>query len=314
LAAASWRVRVAVRDTQKAQFLKPAGDLGQISFMPVSILDPTGVAAAVAGAAAVVNLVGVLFDMGTRSFKAIHVDGAATIAKAAAAAGVPRLIHMSALGADPKSPSSYARSKAAGEAAVRAAFPNATIVRPSVVFGPEDGFFNLYGLIAQTMPFIPFFTDANPRAPEGGGASFQPVYVVDVAQAILKAATDSGHAGRTYELCGPRVYTMRDIVEMVNRETKRERMIVGLPYLAAWGAVALGAIVRAVLRYATPLLPSADHLKLLRMGNVASGRVPGLEAFGIDPTTPDAIVPTYLKRFRPVQQNKRIRAGARSGA
>ncbi|MDX2144791.1 MAG: complex I NDUFA9 subunit family protein [Rhodospirillaceae bacterium] len=314
LAAAGWRVRVAVRDTQKAQFLKTAGDLGQVSFIPASVTDPASVAAAVAGSDVVINLVGVLFDMSKRSFKAIHVDGAATVARAAAAAGAARLIHMSALGADEHSPSAYARSKAQGEAAVRAAFPTATIFRPSIVFGPEDGFFNLYGLIAQVLPFIPYFTNTNPRAPEGGGASFQPVYVLDVVQAMMKAITDNGHAGRTYELCGPRIYSMRDIVELVNRATMRNRMIVGLPYIAAWGPIAVGAVVRAVLRYATPLLPTADQVKLLKMGNVATGRLPGLEAFGIAPTMPDVIVPTYLKRFRPLQQNKRLRTPARHGA
>lgn len=313
LAAADWRVRVAVRDTQKAQFLKLAGDLGQISFMPASVTDARSVAAAVEGADAVVNLVGILFEVGRRTFKAIHVDGAATVAAAAARAGATTLVHMSALGADAASASAYARSKAEGEAAVRAAFPRAVIFRPGIVFGPEDGFFNLYGFIAQISPLLPYFTNTNPHAPEGGGASFQPVYVGDVAEALKQAVIDPRHAGRTYELGGPRVYTMRDIVQMVNAATLRNRKIIGLPYVAAWGMIALGWVLRKTLHYATPLLPTADQIKLLKAGNVLSGRLPGLEAFGIAPTAPDAVVPTYLKRFRPVQQNKKLRIAARNG-
>ncbi len=311
LAAAGWRVRVAVRDTRKAQFLKPAGDLGQISFIPASITNPTEVAAAVHGADAVVNLVGVLFDIGKRSFQAIHVDGAANVAKAAAQAGAKTLIHVSALGADANSDSAYARSKADGEAAVRAAFPAATIFRPSVVFGPEDQFFNLYGLIAQVSPFLPFFTNTNPRSPEGTGSKFQLVYVGDVASALLQAITDQKHAGKTYELGGSRVYSMRDVVEIVNRETMRNRTILGLPYITAWGQIALGWVVRKLLGLGTPLLPSADQIKLLKKGSVLTGNLPGLEAFGIQPTVAETIVPSYLKRFRALQQNKKLRIAAR---
>lgn len=319
LAAAGWRVRVAVRDTQKAQFLKPAGDLGQVSFVPASVTDPVSVSAAVVGADAVVNLVGILLEAGKRTFTAVHVDGAANVAAATAQAGATTLIHLSALGADEHSTSSYARSKAAGEKAVRGAFTQAIIFRPSVVFGSEDGFFNLYGLIAQTFPFIPFFTNTNPQAPEGGGASFQPVYVGDVASAILQAASDGRHAGQTYELGGPRVCTMRDIVQMVNQATMRHRKIIGLPYLFAWPLIIAGAVARWALHFVlrislqAPLLPTADQVKLLKAGSVLSGKLPGLEAFGIAPTAPDAVVPTYLKRFRPVQQNKRMRV-ARNGA
>jgi len=320
LAAAGWRVRVAVRDTQKAQFLKPAGDLGQVSFAPVSVSNAQSVAAAVEGADAVVNLVGILFEVGSRTFKSVHVDAAATVAVAAARAGVKTLVHMSALGADAASNSAYARSKAEGEAAVRAAFPKAVIMRPSVVFGPEDGFFNLYGVMAQTFPVIPFFTDVNPHAPEGGGSTFQPVYVSDVAEAMKQAVIDERHAGQIYELGGPKVYSMRDIVQMVNAATMRHRKIIGLPYVFALPLNMLGATLRwalyLVLRIplTAALLPTFDQIKLLKAGNVLSGKMPGLEAFGIAPTAPDAIVPTYLKRFRAVQQNKKLRVAARNGA
>jgi uncharacterized protein YbjT (DUF2867 family) len=321
LAAAGWRVRVAVRDTQKAQFLKPAGDLGQVSFAPTSITNPASVAAAVEGADAVINLVGILLEVGGRSFQSVHVDGAAAVAKAAARAGVKTVVHMSALGADANSNSAYARSKADGEAAVRAAFPGAVVFRPSVIFGPEDGFFNLYGVMAQISPIVPFFTNKHPQSPEGGGASFQPVYVVDVAVAMLQAVTDPRHAGKTYELGGPRVMTMRDVVEMVTRATMRDRKILGLPYMFSWPLSVVGGLLRWLAYYSglklslqLSFFPTFDQMKLLKAGSVLNGKEPGLEAFGIQASAPDAVVPTYLKRFRPVQQNKKIRTPARNGA
>jgi uncharacterized protein YbjT (DUF2867 family) len=304
LAAQGWRVRIAVRDVALAGFLKTAGNIGQISLMPVSATDPVGVAEAVKGADAVVNLVGVLYGRGKRSFQAMHVDAAANIAKAAAAAGVPRLIHMSALGADESSPSQYAQSKAAGEAAVRAAFPNATIFRPSVVFGTEDGFFNLFGMIAQISPVLPFFTDTNPLTPAGGGPKFQPVYVGDVVEAMTQALTDNGHAGKIYELAGPRIYSMRDIMHMVNRETQRNRWVIGVPFI-------LAQMKSLFLQFLpTPLL-TPDQVRQLKLGSVAAGHKPGLAVFGISPTTAEVVVPTYLKRYRPVQQTKKLRLQAR---
>ena len=300
LAAEGWRVRVAVRDVERAAFLKPAGDVGQIAITPVSVSDAAGVAAAVAGADAVVNLVGILFERGKRTFQAIHVDGATTVAKAAAAAGVKRYVHMSALGADQNSPSAYARSKDAGEMAVRAAFPTATIFRPSVVFGTEDGFFNLFGWMAQVFPTIAFFTNTNPHRPSGGGPKFQPVYVGDVVEAIAQSLTSEGHAGKIFELAGPRVYDMREIVNIVNRETRRDRWIIGLPFLIA-------EIAALFLQFLPRPLLTPDQVKQLRQGNVATGRRPGLAVFGITPTTLEVVVPTYLKRFRPLQQNKRLR-------
>ena len=304
LAAKGWRVRVAVRDVQEAYFLKPAGNVGQISLFAASISDPASVAAAVHGADAVVNLVGVLYERGQRTFQAIHVDGAVTVAKAAAAAGVKRLVQMSALGADPESPSAYARSKDAGEMAVRGIFPNVTIFRPSVVFGTEDGFFNLFGRMAQLFPAIVFFTNSNPHTPAGGGSKFQPVYVGDVVEAMAQSLEGEGHAGKIYELAGPRVYDMREIMNIVNRETMRKRMVWGVPYL-------LADLMAPFLQFLpTPLL-TPDQVKLLKLGSVATGRRPGLAVFGITPTTLEVVVPTYLKRFRPLQQNKRLRLQAR---
>ncbi len=304
LAAHGWRVRVAVRDVERASFLKTAGNVGQISLVPVSITDAAGVAAAVAGADVVVNLVGILFERGRRTFQAVHVDGAVNIAKAAAAAGVKRLVHMSALGADQNSPSAYARSKDAGEMAVRAAFPQVTIFRPSVVFGTEDGFFNLFGWMAQVFPAIVFFTDSNPHSPSGGGPKFQPVYVGDVVEAIAQSLTGEGHSGKIYELAGPRVFEMREVVKLVNRETLRNRWIIGMPFIFA-------KVAALFFQFLPKPLLTPDQVRQLKLGSVASGRRPGLAVFGITPTTVEVVVPTYLKRFRPLQQNKKLRLQAR---
>lgn len=316
LAAQGWRVRVAVRDVAKAHFLKPCGDLGQISLLPVSITNPESVAAAVQDADAVVNLVGILYESKKRTFTAIHEKGAETIARAAMTAGVRRLVNVSALGANAASPSAYARSKAAGERAVAQAFPSATIMRPGVVFGAEDGFFNRFGRMAQLFPVLPYFTDQNPHLPEGDGAKFQPVYVSDVVAAIATAIKDPQHLGKTYELVGPRIYSMREILEIVNRETLRRRAIIGAPYffgaVAAWKLAFVRKWIEKIphVSLGTPFL-TPDQVVLLRLGSVATGVLPGLGAFGITPTAAEVVVPTYLKRFRPIQQTKRLRLQAR---
>ncbi len=304
LAAQGWRIRVAVRDTQAAAFLKPAGNVGQITLVPCTISDPASVAAALKDSDAVVNLVGVMYDRAPRGFDAMHVTGAETVAKAATAAGVERLLHVSAMGADADSPSAYAQSKAAGEETVRAAFPKATIFRPCVVFGTEDGFFNRFGRMAQLLPFIVLFTDTNPHDATASGAKFQPVYVGDVVEAMAQALAGDGHAGKTYELAGPRAYAMREIVALVNRETQRNRLVLGVPYIIAEFAAFFLQLLP------TPLL-TPDQVKLLKLGNLPSGKKPGLAVFGITPTTVEVVVPTYLKRYRPVQQTKKLRLQAR---
>ncbi len=305
LAAQGWRVRVAVRDIQKAWYLKPAGDLGQISLVPASVMDPASVAKAVHGSDAVVNLVGVLYSCGRRSFSALHVEGAANVAKAAAAAGASHFVHLSALGADAHATSKYARSKAEGEKAAREVFPKVTIIRPSVVFGSEDGFFNMFGKIAQISPILPFFTNTVPHATGGGGSRFQPVYVGDVVDAIAQSLEGQAHAGQVYELAGPRIYDMREILNIVNEATLRRRWVAGFPFFVA--------SISALFLQFLPKPPfTPDQLKMLRLGNVATGRLPGLAAFGIAPTTVEVVVPTYLKRFRPVQQNKKLRLEART--
>jgi len=217
---------------------------------------------------------------------------------------VTHLVHVSALGAAADSPSAYARSKAAGEAAVREAFPMAVILRPCVVYGPEDRFFNLFGMLAQISPVLPYFTDIVPHAAGGGGPHFQPVYVGDVATAIFKSVTEAGHCAETYELAGPRVYDMREIMQIVCHETMRRRWIWGIPFFIA-------QIEAFFLQFLPNPLLTPDQVKLLKLNNVLHGGAPGLEAFDIRPTALEGIVGSYLKRFRPVQQTKRLRLGAR---
>ncbi len=301
LARQGWRVRVAVRDAEGAAFLKPLGEVGQVVPVHANISNDASVATMVRGADLVVNLVGVLVSRGKRSFKALHEEAAGRVA-AAAAAGVARLVHVSALGASATSASAYARSKAAGEEAVRAAFPTATILRPSVVFGPEDDFFNRFAALATVSPVLPVFvTDGlRPRfcgkIPCGidlfgsGGTKFQPVYVGDVAQAVVAAAERTDAQGRTYELGGPSVYSMKRILEMTLAASGRKRLIVPKPMLAA-------KMLAAVLQFLPkpPLTP--DQVKLLAVDNVTDGTAPGLADLGIAPTAAEVVLPTYLSRY-----------------
>lgn len=273
------RVRVAERDPSDAFFLKPLGTLGQIQFVPASVTKSATVAHAVEGADAVVNLVGILKG----DFDAIHRKGAANVAAAARAAGADALVHVSAIGADPESPSAYGRSKGEGEAAVRAAFPAATIVRPSVIFGQEDGFLNRFAAL-QGAPVVPVLR---------GEVKFQPVWVADVARAIAAAVLDPGaHAGKTYELGGPEVVTMAGINEWLAKATGRSPNFVPVPDFA-------GGILATLMG----LLPGApitrDQWLMLQRDNVVSPGAMGLEAFGIAPAPMEAVAPTWLVQYRP---------------
>ena len=281
------RVVAAVRRPQQGKFLMPMGDVGQV--MPVcgDITSDATAAAAVDGSDAVVNLVGILYERGRASFDAIHVQGAARVAQAAARAGASRLVHLSAIGADAQSASSYARSKAAGEEAVRAAFPGATILRPSIVFGPEDDFFNRFATLARLSPMLPLF---------GGGATrYQPVYVGDVADAIVTALTRADCAGKSYELGGPRAYSFAEMMSLMLAETGRERCLVKLPF---WMADVIGTVA-GLAPLGRPQL-TRDQAKLLRHDNVPAAGAPGLAELGIAPTACEVILPTYLDRFRKV--------------
>lgn len=281
LAAAGWIVRAGVRDVEAAAFLKPMGEAGQIVPLACDITQAETVARAVDGAEAAVNLVGILYERGQRTFQRVHVEGAANVAKAARAAGVCRLIHVSAIGADPDSPAEYGRTKAAGEEAVRAAFPEATVLRPSVVFGPEDDFFNRFASLARVLPALPVFD-----------VRFQPVYVGDVADAIVAALADPSTAGKTYELGGPRPIAFRELMQIVLRETGRSRWLLPLPLAVAE--------IEAIFLELLPTPPlTRDQVKLLGRDNVVTPGALTLADLGITPTAIEAIVPTYLRRFRP---------------
>ena len=289
LAAQGWRIRVAVRHPPQAGFLQPMGDVGQINAVPASVTNEASVAAAVRNATAVINLVGILSEGGGATFQAIHADGAGRVARLARAAGARSLIHVSALGADAHSDSSYARSKAAGELQVQDTFPEAVILRPSVVFGPEDDFFNRFSDLAGLSPVLPVFIG---KGLSGEGPSFQPVYVGDVADAIMTVLRDPAHQGKLFELGGPLRYSMRRIMEMVLHYTDRCRVILPVPLSLA----VLPALVLQNLP-APPL--TRDQLRLLARDNVLKGAFSGFEALGIVPTAAETILPSYLRPSGP---------------
>jgi NADH dehydrogenase len=284
LAHRGWRIIVASRHPDRALPLKTAGAVGQIVPVFADIRDDGSVAAAVAGADAVVNLVGILFEGGKQRFDTIHGEGAGRVARAAAVAGAGRFVQVSAIGASADSPSSYARTKAAGEAAVRAAFPGASILRPSVIFGPEDGFFNLFAGLARNAPFLPLFG--------GGTTKFQPVYVRDVAAAIVACLEQDGTAGQTYELGGPRSYTLREIMQLTLQQTGRKKRLVPVSWgLAAFEAKLLGLLPKPPL--------TSDQVTQLKIDNVVGAGAKTLADLGITPTPAELILPSYLDRYRP---------------
>jgi NADH dehydrogenase len=264
------------------------GDVGQIEIVQANIRDDDSVARALDGAEACVNAVAVLYETGRQTFEGLHVEGAARVAGRAKAAGVGALVHISALGADPASPSAYARTKAAGEAAVQAAFPDAVLVRPSVIFGPDDAFFNRFAAMALTAPALPLIG--------GGQTRFQPVFVGDVAQAISAALTDPGARGRTFELGGPTVYSFEALMRLMLQVVGRKRALVPIPFGAAKWLGRLGDVMARTSFLAPPI--TTDQVELLRADNVVSGRAPGLADLGVSPTPAEAIIPTYLYRYR----------------
>ena len=284
LAQRGWTIRVAVRRARRAQFLQPLGNVGQITPVAAALQDAESIRAAVAGADAVVNLVGLLYEGGKQTFEAAHVRGPALIAEAAQAAGVADLVQMSAIGADPQAEADYARSKAAGEAAVRDAFADAVVVRPSIVFGPEDGFFNRFAAMARISPALPLIG--------GGHTRFQPVYVGDVAEAIAVALERPECRGRTYELGGPRVYSFAELLRYLLVQIRCRRLLLPLPF----GLAELqGAILEKL-----PVPPlTRDQVRLLRSDNLVSEGALTLADLGIEPTAVETVVPTYTDRYRP---------------
>ena len=290
LAREGYRVRNAVRRPDLAGHLQPLGRVGQIHSVQANLRYPASVDAAVRDADVVINLVGILFERGKQRFEAVQAEGAGHVARAAATQGA-RLVHVSALGADAEAPSLYARSKAEGEAAVLTAVPGATVLRPSILFGPEDDFFNRFASLARISPALPLIG--------GGETKFQPVFVGDVAQAILKAVGGKAKAGNTYELGGPEVKSFKELIEFVLAVTERKRLLVPLPF-------PLATLKAKFLQFMpTPLL-TPDQVELLKRDNIVSeaaiaeGRT--LSGFGIEGATIGAIVPSYLWRFRKAGQ------------
>ena len=296
LARRGYRVRVAVRRPNDAQFLRPMGVVGQVEPVQANIRDDVSVRDVVEGADAVVNLVGILYETGRQTFEAVQAEGAGRIARAARDAGIDRFVHVSAIGADAESPSSYARSKAAGEAAVRETLPRAAIVRPSIVFGPEDDFFNRFAAMARLSPALPLVG--------GGTTRFQPVYVKDVAEGVARIL-ERGLYGATYEFGGPEVKSFRELLEDMLRVTGRSRVLAPLPVPIA-----------RLVSYAAQFIPNPpltpDQVRLLGADNVVSeaARPAGstLEGLGIAPTALGIVLPTYLYRFRKSGQFERANA------
>lgn len=269
------RVRIAQRDLATAVKVKSLGNLGQTQFVAADIRKPDSVARAITGSDIVINLVGIL----TGDFDAFHREGAANVAKAAAASGVKALIHVSAIGADADSPSAYGRSKAAGEIAVKAAFPAATIIRPSIIFGQQDQFLNRFAQIIGSAPVIPVI---------GAATKFQPVYVADVAQAISNAAQQPAtYGGKTYEVAGPQVMSMKDINVWIAKAIGREKPIIEVPHgIASLLAKLPGAPI------------TRDQLAMLGRDNVAATGSPGLQALGVAPTPLGAVAEKWMVRYR----------------
>jgi uncharacterized protein YbjT (DUF2867 family) len=282
LARQGYIVRVAVRDPEAALFLKPMGAVGQIVPLFASVTNEATVKRAIEGADVLVNAVGILTESGSASFHAIHAEGAERIARIAAASEVARLVQISAIGADTASPSRYGASKGAAEQAVLCAFPSATILRPSLVFGQEDKFFNRFAEIARLSPIMPVIC---------GDTKMQPVYVGDVADAVMAALT-STTAGKTYELGGPRVWTFREILAFILKQTRRNRRLLDIP-------MGIARFQASIMQHVPgkPLTP--DQLLMLEKDNVVSDGALGLRDLGITPTPVELIVPAYLSRFQP---------------
>lgn len=282
LAASGARVRVAVRKTNTANFLKPMGEVGQISLEAVHLAKTDDLKPFVEGSTHVVNAVGILSEWGNQTFSAVQAQAPGKIARAAAAVGVRHLVHVSAIGADASSQSTYAQTKAAGEAAVREAFPTATILRPSVVFGAEDAFFNRFAGMAQFSPALPLIG--------GGKTRFQPVYVDDVAAAIVTALNSDEAQGETYELGGPDVYTFKELMQYLLKVIDKKRALISLPFGVANFQARLAELLP------NPLL-TRDQVTLLKSDNVVNDGAKTFADLGLTATPLEVVVPSYLSRY-----------------
>jgi uncharacterized protein YbjT (DUF2867 family) len=292
LAKRGYRIRVAVRRPELAGHLQPLGMVGQINAVQANIRNAASVEAAARDTHVLINLVGILFERGRQRFNAVHTIGAEQVALAANAHGA-RLVHVSAIGADENARSHYARSKATAEKLVLAAQPTATIVRPSIIFGPEDDFFNRFAALARVSPALPLIG--------GGQTKFQPVFVGDVAAAITEAVAGNAKPGSIYELGGPDVRTFKELMQFVLETIERKRLLLPLPFFAA-------KLQAAFLQFAPKPMLTPDQVELLRTDNVVSQEAIGegrtLQGLGIEPEPIEAIVPAYLWRFRKTGQFK----------
>ena len=301
MAQAGWRVRVAVRRPNEAIFVRPYGAVGQVEPVFCNIRDDASVDSVLKGADAVVNCVGILNEAGPNRFGPVQAEGAERIARLAAAEGVERMVQISAIGAEPDSDSAYARTKAAGEQAVLTHMPRAVILRPSIVFGPEDGFFNRFAGMAKISPALPVV---------GPKTRFQPVYVDDVAQAAVKGVLGEAAPG-IYELGGPEIEDFRTLMRRMLAEIRRRRLLVTVPFpIAMVMGGALGALEKASLGLFTNTLLTRDQVRQLRRDNVVSNGARGLDTLGITPTPMGTVLPEYLWTYRPGGQYAAIRDSA----
>ncbi|MGH6870432.1 MAG: complex I NDUFA9 subunit family protein [Rhizomicrobium sp.] len=284
---AGWRIKVGVRHPNLAQYLPPMGHVGQILVTRADVTDPDAVAAATRGADTIINLVGILHPAQGQNYQSVHVEAPRTIGRAAKAAGVGTLIHVSTMNIGPESESIYARSKAQGELALREEFPGATLIKPSLVFGPEDQFFNKFAGLARMLPVLPLIG--------GGHTRFQPVFAGDVADAIVKCASNPSTRGKSYELGGPGIYTVKQLLEIILRETGRSRPLIPIPF---WAATIKSYFLQFVP--GKPLTP--DQVKFLKTDNVVNAGALGFADLGIEPDSLEAVLPAYLWRFRPKGQ------------
>ncbi|QIE55535.1 complex I NDUFA9 subunit family protein [Pikeienuella piscinae] len=301
MAKRGWRVRVAVRRPNEALFVRPYGDVGQVEPVQANIRDDASTRRAMQGATAVINCVGILQENSRQSFAGVQVEGAARIARLAAECGAERLVHISAIGADTGSDSAYARTKAEGEAAVKAAFPTVTILRPSVIFGPEDEFFNRFAGMARLSPILPLV---------GAETKFQPVYVDNVAEAACRAAAGEAAPG-VFELGGPHVYSFTELMEMMLAETRRRRLLLPVPFFVARiiaGLLDLGQTLSFGLIDNRVL--TRDQVRLLRHDNVVAEGASGLAELGVAPISVGSVIGEYLYSYRPKGQYDAITESA----
>jgi NADH dehydrogenase len=302
MAKEGWRVRVAVRNPNEALFVKPYGVVGQVEPVFCNIRDDASVAAVMNGADAVVNCVGILAETGKNTFDAVQADGAERVARIASETGVAKLVQISAIGADTESESEYSRTKGEGEAAVVAAFPGAVILRPSIIFGTEDGFFNRFAGMTRFGPVLPVV---------GADTQFQPVWVDDVAQAAVASIIKDVDAG-VYELGGPDVYTFREMMQVMLTVIKRRRLILNIPFGIANIIAPIAGAVQFLSLGIVKAPITKDQVINLRKDNVVGADSAGFAAFGIEPTNLEAVLPDYLWRFRPSGQYDAIKDSAKN--